>query len=137
MSEINFKIVTPERVIYEDKIQQVSVTTESGEITILPRHIQMVSLIKPGELRIKKEDGMVVMAISGGFVEVRDKNEVVILADTAERDHEIDVEKAKEAHARAEKMLEEKESMDDIEYAKLQAVIDREMARVRVGNKYR
>lgn len=137
MNEIDFKIVTPEKTIYEDKILQLSVFTEMGEITILPNHVPIVSLIKAGELRLKKSDGEVVMAVSGGFVEVRGKNEVVILADSAERAEDIDIEKAEAARKRAEEMLEEKETMDDLEFAKLQAVIDREMARIRVGNKYR
>jgi len=134
---LQFKIATPEKVVYEDEINQVSIPTTSGEITILPNHIPLVSVVQAGELKIVDKDGEHVLAVAGGFLEVRDNNEIVILADNAERAEEIDLERAEQARERATKELEQAKSMENVDFAKLQVVLDREMNRIRVGKKYK
>ncbi len=134
---IEFKIVTPDGIIYEDKVEKVTVPTTSGEITILPKHIPLVSVLKAGELVAYKEDHPVAMSVAGGVVEVQSEDKVYIMADTAERAEEIDVERAEAARQRAEEIMQQKENVDDVDFAKLQAVIDREMARIRVAKKWR
>lgn len=134
---LKFKIVTPEKTVYENDIFQVSVPTMEGEITILPHHIPLVSILKSGELKIKDKDGDNAIAVSGGFLEVRGDNEIVILADHAERAQEIDITKAEEARKRAEQQMKEVVNKQDVDYAKLQAVIDREMNKIRVAKKYK
>lgn len=139
MSKINikFKIITIERVIYEDEIDQLTVPTESGEITVLARHAPLVSMLKPGELRIKKDDHTVSLAVSTGFLEIRKNSEVYILADSAERVEEIDIEASREARARAEELLKQKQNRSDVDFAKLQAIINRETARLKIAGKYK
>lgn len=134
---LKFKIATPEKVVYEDEIKQVSVPTTTGEITILPHHIPLVSVIQAGEMKIVDNEGEHILAIASGFIEVRANNEVVILADHAERAGDIDLERAQEARTRAEKEIAEAKDRQDVDFAKLQAILDREMNRVRVGNKYK
>jgi F-type H+-transporting ATPase subunit epsilon len=134
---IKFKIATPEAVIYEDEIFQVSIPTTSGEITVLPGHIPLVSVLQAGELKIKDKEGDHIIAVAGGFVEVKGSNDIVILADNAERAEEIDIDRAEEARKRAEEEVEHAKNRQDVDFARLQAVIDREMNRVRVGNKYK
>jgi len=134
---IKFKIVTPEKVVYEDEIIQVTIPTTDGEITVLENHIPLVSVLKSGDLIIKDKDGEHHMAVAGGFLEVNANNEIVILADNAERAGEIDLERAEEARKRAEEQMKQSKAGEDIDFAKLQAVIDREMNRIRVGKKYR
>ncbi|MFH1286890.1 MAG: ATP synthase F1 subunit epsilon [Candidatus Magasanikbacteria bacterium] len=134
---INFRIATPESVVYEDEISQVSIPTTSGEITVLPGHIPLVSVIQSGELKFSDKEGDHKFAIAGGFVEVRGKDEVIILANNAERAEEIDIERAEEARKRAIKEIEEAENRADVDFARLQAVIDREMNRIRIGKKYK
>jgi len=134
---IKFKIATPEGVAYQDEIYQVSIPTMSGEITVLPNHIPLVSVLQAGELKIKDKDGDHPYAVSGGFLEIKGNNEIVILADHAERALEIDLVSAQAAIDRAQKEMEEAKNREDVDYAKLQAVLDREMNRVRVGNKYK
>ncbi|MEK7131302.1 MAG: ATP synthase F1 subunit epsilon [Patescibacteria group bacterium] len=134
---IKFKIVTPEKVIYENEIFQVSIPTMSGEITVLPNHIPLVSVLKAGELRIKDKDGEHNMAVSGGFLEVRGKNEIIILADHAERVADIDIAKAEEARQRAEEQMKNIKNVQDVDYARLQAAIDRETNKLKVAKKYR
>jgi len=134
---INFKITTPEKTVYENNVvEQVTIPTMDGEITVMPNHIPLVSILKAGELLIKDKIGLHPIAVAGGFLEVRGNNEIIILADNAEVATEIDVDRAEAARARAEKEMKEK-SVADVDYARLQAVIDREMNRIRVGKKYR
>ena len=134
---MNFKIVTPEKIVYQNEILQVSIPTMSGEITVLPNHIPLVSVLKAGELKIKDKDGEHNMAVSGGFLEVRGNNEIIILADHAERVADIDIAKAEEAKQRAEEQMKNIKNVQDVDYAKLQAVIDREVNKMRVAKKYR
>jgi len=134
-SKIKFKIVTPERAVYEDEIDQVTLPTAEGEITVLPNHIPLISVLVPGELTAKKGDEEIAMAVSGGMIEVRE-NEITILADTAERAEEINVKRAEEARERAEKLKEEKIRMDETEYAAVAALMERNLARIRVARKH-
>jgi F-type H+-transporting ATPase subunit epsilon len=137
MKILKLKIATPEKVIYENEVDQVSIPTMDGEITVLPNHVPLVSVLKAGEMRIKDKEGEQILAVSGGFLEVRGQNEIVILADNAERATEIDIERAEQARLRAEELMKQTKSVEDVDFAKLQAMIDREMNRVRVGKKYK
>ena len=136
MAEIRLKIVTPERVLYEDTVSQLSVSTTTGQITILPHHLPLVSLLAPGEIIIKKgtqsED---LMSVSGGFIEVL-PNQVVILADTAEKAAEIDEQRAEEARNRAQELLKTK-VVDAEQFAHFSASLEKELARLRVARKYK
>ncbi len=137
MKILKLKIATPEKVIYENEILQVSIPTMDGEITVLPNHVPLISVLKAGEMRIVDKEGEQILAVSGGFLEVRGQNEIVILADNAERATEIDVDRAEQARLRAEELMKQTKSVEDVDFAKLQAMIDREMNRVRVGKKYK
>ncbi len=134
---LKIKIVTPEKIVYENEVYQVSIPTMSGEITVLPNHIPLVSVMKSGELRIKDKSGEVHLAVSGGFVEVRGNNEIVLLSDYAERVEEIDVQRAEEARKRAEEQMKQAKNVEDVDFAKLQALMDRNMNRIRIARKYR
>src|SRR3989338_2718611 len=134
---LNFKIVTPEGIVYQDEIVQATIRTMDGEITILPDHVPLVSILKTGELRVKDKEGEHVMALAGGFLEMRGNNELVLLADNAERAEHIDVDRAEQARKRAEELMKQAENVADVDFAKLQAMIDREMNRLRVARKYR
>ncbi len=134
-NKIKFEIVTPERTVLKETVEQITLPTKSGEITVLPGHVPLVSMLSPGEIIIKKEGENVSMAVSGGFVEVM-VNKVVVLADTAERAEDIDRERAEEAKRRAEKLKEQKTG-DAREFAALSSMIEKEMARIRVARKHR
>lgn len=131
-SKIQFKIVTPERSVYEAEIDQATLPVVDGQVTILPGHRSYIAALKPGEIMLKKGTEEVHLATSGGFVEFNN-NALVLLADTAEHSAEINVERAEEARARAEELKKEKLTMSDMEYARVAAAIEKEMARIRVG----
>jgi len=134
---IKFEITTPERVVLKEEILQVTVPTIEGEITVLPKHSPLVSVLKPGVLELKKMDGSIeIVSVSGGFVEVL-LNKIIILADTAERAEEIDLERAEEARKRAEESLKNLRSIDSVEFANLSAMLEKELARTRSAKKWR
>ncbi|NQV12524.1 ATP synthase F1 subunit epsilon [Candidatus Uhrbacteria bacterium] len=134
---IQFSIVTPERKILSQTVDSVSVMTSTGEITILPNHAPLVSELKPGELKLVVEGKEEFLAVSTGFIEVRNNGEVVILADTADRAEELDLEAIKEAQADAKRIMEEATSVNDEAYAHAAAALEREFARHRVAIKRR
>ncbi len=139
MKKINLKITTPEKVILEKEVTQVTLPVQDfGEITILPNHIPYLSLLSSGLVQAKDlKDKPLMMAVSGGFLEFSENN-LTILADTAERAEEIDLERAEEARKRAEKMMqEEHDSLSKEQYAVVVARLEKQLARIRVAKKYR
>lgn len=134
---INLKIVTPERIVYEDMVDSVSLMTEMGEVTILPNHVPLVANLRAGEVRLKKNGEESYLVASTGFLEVRPGNQVVILADTAERVEELELEKIEEAKERARKFLTETRHKDDVAFADAAVHLERELARYRVAMKRR
>ncbi|MEE8442295.1 MAG: F0F1 ATP synthase subunit epsilon [Dehalococcoidia bacterium] len=117
MPTIQLEIVTAERMVYSEDVNGIVAPGIEGELGILPLHAPLLTILQPGELRIMK-DGQedVLMAVSGGFLEVM-ANRVVILADTAERVEEIDEARAEEATRRAQERLEHRVSDNDLERA--------------------
>ena len=132
---IKFKIVTPERTVFEDEIEQATLPVADGEVTILPNHRSYIGALKAGEIMLKKGKEEFSFAISGGFIEF-DNNNLVVLADTAERAEEIDEKRAEAARARAEEFKKQKITMDDSEYARVASAIEKEMARIKVAKKH-
>ena len=130
MNKIRFKIATPERVVYESEVDSVSCPTEMGEVTILPNHIPLVANLRAGELRV---DGKNIF-VAGGFLEVRPGNEVVILADAAEHEEEIDLARAEEARERARKAMSE-QTLSEEEYAATAAALEKSLARIQFAKK--
>jgi F-type H+-transporting ATPase subunit epsilon len=134
-SKIKFKIVTSEKTVFEDEVDQATFETTDGQITILPNHRSYITSLKSGEAMIKKKDEEVFLSISGGFIEFHD-NTLIVLADTAERAEEIDLARAEEARKRAEELKNKVISMDEEEYAHVAAAIQKEAARIRVAKKH-
>lgn len=132
-------IATPNGVIYDKKAKSITLPTESGVVTILDDHQPMISLLKAGEIGITEDEGTpdFIMSVSTGVLEVQPESHIYIMADTAERAEDIDIALAQEAMAKAKQELEKQDQLDDIDFARLQAMIDKELARITVGKKYR
>ncbi len=133
MAEKKFKleIVTPERLILSKEIVSVVVPGAEGSIGILAGHSPLMSEIIAGEVWMRDADGHVdVLAISGGFMEVR-RNSVRILADTAEMPADIDIARAEAAKRRAEERL--RLASTDVDMARAEAALKRAIARLRVA----
>lgn len=134
---IKFELVTPERVVLKEEVRQITIPTRSGEITVLPNHIPLVSVLKAGIIEVITEKGETeIMSVSGGFVEVL-KDKVVILADRSERAYEIDLARAEEARQRAEELKKQAEFADDAKFAEISAIIEKELARSRAVMRWR
>ena len=134
MSAIKLDIVTAERAVFSDDVDVLVVPGIEGQLGILPHHAPLVTMLQPGELRIKKEGTELRMAITGGFIEVRPER-VIVLADAAEREEEIDVQRAEAAKRRAEEQL--KERPQGIDSARVEAALRRALIRLEVAERRR
>jgi F-type H+-transporting ATPase subunit epsilon len=101
---IKLEIVTPERKVFDETVDSVTVPTATGEVGILPNHAPLISSLKSGILSFANKGASEKMVVSGGFVEVS-ANTVSVLTDIAEKASEIDVESAKVEREAAEKAL--------------------------------
>ncbi len=136
METISVKLITPERVVFSGDATQITLPTSEGEVTVLPHHIPLVALLRPGEIRVEDGAGNVVpLAVSTGFISVEGQT-LSVFVETAEHVEEILVERAKEAHDRAVAAMEEKH-LDAAEYGFLAAKVEKELARMHIVRKYR
>ena len=133
--KIKFKIVTPEKVLFESEVDQVTLPASDGQVTILPDHRSYIASLKSGEILLKTNGKEQLLVVSSGFVEFN-KNNLVVLADTAESADEIDVDRAEQARKRAEEIKHEKVVMNEMEYATAAAAIEKEAMRIRVARKH-
>ncbi len=131
------EVVTPERVVLKRNIYRITVPTKEGEITVLPKHLPLVSILIPGVLEFVNENNeREVVSVSGGFVEVL-RNKVVILADTAERAEELDSEQVEEARKKAEQMVRETKREDAERFAEISTSLAKELARSKAVKRWK
>lgn len=127
---IHLEIVTAERVVLSDEVDQINAPTRDGRVGILPRHAPLLTILDIGELGIIKGNERTEYALAGGFMEVL-PNRVTILADTVERADEIDEARAERARQHAEERLRQRQSEQDMALA--EAELRRAMVRLRVA----
>ncbi len=125
-------IVTAERVVYSEDVDAVIAPGVEGQLGILPHHAPLMTILQAGELVVRRGREEDTLAISGGFLEVR-PDRVIVLADSAERAGEIDVDRAEAAKKRAEQRLTGKPA--EIDTAMVEAALRRAMARLTVAEK--
>jgi F-type H+-transporting ATPase subunit epsilon len=124
---IKLEIVTAERVVFTDDVDIVIAPGIDGDLGILPHHAPLMTVLNPGDLIARKSGEEYTMAISGGFLEVRD-DRVIVLADAAERAEEIDIKRAEEAKKKAQEALSHPTSQVDSAIA--EAALHRAIARI-------
>lgn len=134
---LHYTVVTPERIVLEGDAEAISVMTDMGEITVLPHHVPLLTLMKAGEMRIKHGGQDELLATSTGMFEVRADGTVVVLADTAERVEELEMDAIAAAKERAVQALVDARNRNDVSYADAAAHLERELARYRVALKKR
>lgn len=110
------EVVTPERLVLRRQAELVIVRTMQGDVGIMAQHIPMVAALKAGVLRARGEGQEERLAISGGFLEMTGEK-LTILATTAERPEEIDVDRARAAKERAERRLAQRSGELDVQRA--------------------
>ncbi len=128
------EIITPENVVYKDEVNEVVVPTIDGEIAILPNHVNLLTQINPGELIVKKGSSNQSLAIMGGFLEINN-NKISILADYAIKAENIQIAQAQEAKKRAEKLMSEKVSDNDLRVA--QGELIKAILELKIATKHR
>ena len=131
---IRLDIVTAERVVYSEEVDVLVAPGIEGELGILPHHTHLMTTLQAGELRVRRAGEEISMAISGGFLEVS-PDKVIVLAEAAERDTEIDLARAEEAKRRAQERLSHR--TPELDVARAEAALQRSMARVKVAQKRR
>jgi F-type H+-transporting ATPase subunit epsilon len=129
---LKIDVVTAERIVYSADVDEVVAPGAQGQLGILPHHAPLMTILEAGALVIKKGGQEDILAISGGFLEVR-PDHVIVLADQAERAEEIDAARAEDARKRAEARLKEKTTGMDEDQA--EAALRRAMVRLSVLDK--
>jgi F-type H+-transporting ATPase subunit epsilon len=136
---LKLKVVTPDKVIVDEVVDNLSIPTTSGVITVLDKHIPLVSTIKSGEMIVRKAGSGISYAVFKGLVNVRPHRkgltEVVVLLERGESVEELDHARAEEALARAKAMKTEK--ADDEDFALFEGMIEKELNRVKIAVKHR
>ncbi len=147
--QLKLKIVTPEKLILEEMVDQVSLPTLEGEITILPDHIPLIAGLASGDVVALVNGEHVPMAVVGGFVEVKNLvvgvpsgtpttiTEVAILADFAEHVSELTEEKIEKAKARAEELKKQMENKNHVNFEYFEAELERSLTRVKIADKWK
>ncbi len=130
MAGIRLDIVTAEQVVFSEDVDVIVAPGVEGELGILPHHSPLMTMLQPGELRIRKDGEEFFIVVSGGFFEVR-PDRVIVLADAAERADEIDIARAEEAKRRAEERLSL--AAPDVDLSRAEASLRRSLARLKVG----
>ena len=123
------RVITPDRVFYENRVKMVEFNTTEGEIGILPGHIPLTVIVKPGVLNITEADGEKMAALHSGFAEILPER-VTILAEIIEWPEEIDEKRAEAAKARAEDRIRTKSS--DTDLLRAETALQRAVARIEV-----
>ena len=132
---IRVDIVTAERLVFSEDADIVMVPGVEGELGILPHHAPIMTMIKPGEVLVRKGTEEYSLAVSGGFLEVK-PDHITILADAAERADEIEIARAEAAKKRAEESLKGRTTAET-DLANAEASLRRAMARLKVAEKRR
>ena len=132
MANIKLDIVTAERSVFSDEVDEITAPGIEGQFTLLPNHAPFMTLLLPGELIIRKNREELPLAVTGGFLE-NHQNTVTILADAAERVDEIDTARAEEAKKRAQEQITHGASQTDIAVA--EASLRRSITRLKVAQR--
>lgn len=134
MSTMKLNIVTPDGPAFEGDVEMVSVKAKSGELGVLPGHVPTVAPLEINVVRIKKQGGSTEkVAVNGGFIEIR-KDQVNILAPSAELAEDIDVERARASKERAEKRLQQAKQ-DDVDHKRAEFALKRAINRLDAAGK--
>ena len=138
MAQMTVQIVTPDGLVYDHHAAFVSVKTIDGELGILPRDINTIAVLEVDQVKVRRVDDdkhIDWVAVNGGIIEIAD-NVITIVADSAERERDIDISRAERAKLRAEQEIEEahdKHLIDQERRAKI--ALQRAINRINVGSK--
>lgn len=134
---IKLKVVTPDKVVIDELVDNISIPTTTGVITVLNKHVPLISTIRSGEMLVRRGGSGISYAVFNGVINVRPHikglTEVVVLLERSEVSEEIDEARAQQALKRAKELLEEES--DEVEFGRLEGMIEKELNRVRIAMK--
>ncbi|MBP2001814.1 F-type H+-transporting ATPase subunit epsilon [Paenibacillus shirakamiensis] len=133
MNTFLLEIVTPERIVFSEQVESLSVRGEEGELGILAGHVPLVTPLKVAPISVKSGNTRATLAVHGGFLEVQ-KDKVILLAEGAERSTDIDVERAKAARERAERRLNSQGNRDLVDHRRAELALQRAVTRINVSS---
>ncbi len=134
MAEINLEIITPEKIIYKDSVDSITVPGTKGMFQVLKDHAPLMSTIEIGVITLKKNDVNTYLTTAGGTIEVLNNN-VLILADSVEVINDIDIDRAESAKTRAEENLKRKKE-EEIDGVRAELALKRAINRISAKEKY-
>jgi F-type H+-transporting ATPase subunit epsilon len=130
---IHLEVVTPEGIVVSEEAQIVASPGSLGEFGVLSGHTPFLTTLKIGMIRYTDANGKEhYVFVSGGFAEAL-PDKVTVLAESAEKRSDIDLERAKEALARAEKRLAEDRAREEIDFARARGSLERATVRIRIA----
>ena len=132
MATFTLTIVTAERQVFSEEVDALVAPGIDGQLGILPNHAPLMTQLQPGEMTVRSGNDETVLAVTGGFMEVLN-NRVTILADTAEMDVEIDLERAETALERANRWVEDRP--EDIDLTRALRAFQRAQVRVELARR--
>src|SRR3989344_2158560 len=133
---LHLQIITPEKTVFDDEVDQVSLPTSTGQITVLPHHVGLVTEVEPGELTFKKHQKESRLAAGFGFAQVGADN-VKILVDLAAPEEEIEEKRIEEAKKQAEEALKMKHTLSEEEYATAAANLQKALIQLKIKRRRR
>jgi F-type H+-transporting ATPase subunit epsilon len=134
MSELILEIITPEKPIFKDQIEAVTIPGTLGSFQILKNHAPIISSFEIGIIKVKTASAETFYTTAGGTVEVN-KNQVLVLADSIEKITDINVDRAEQAKKRAEERLQKKHE-EKIDEARAKAALNRALNRLNAVKKF-
>lgn len=137
---IKLKIITPEKLVFEENVEQVTMPTEAGEITVLPGHIPMVTVLGRGDIVAKINGEDVPLVAVGGFAKIDNtggESEVAILADFAEHVGVITESEIEKAQARAVELQKQFENNEIVDIEHFETELARSLTRASIGAKWK
>lgn len=128
-NKLKLEVVTPYGLVFSEDVDEVTCSGSEGEFGVLPGHVAFFTTLKIGMLSYKKENATKYIFVSWGYAEVG-PDRVMVLADSAEKSEEIDVERAKAAMKRAEERLKKAEEID---FTRAESAVERAVTRIQVA----
>ena len=131
--KLQFEIVTPDRLVQKDEVDELQIPGKNGYLGILPGHAPLITELTVGELSYQKDKVTRYLSVAGGYCEVL-PNRVTLLAETAEKPEEINVDRARASKERAEKRLADSQN-PDIDFDRAMVSLQRALIRLQVSQK--
>jgi F-type H+-transporting ATPase subunit epsilon len=133
MATLRLEIVTPEHTAYSEDVEMVTLPGSEGELGVFPNHVPLLTILKPGELRVVRNGRASSLAVGEGFIEIT-ADRVSVLTDVALEAERIDESAAEQAVARAQAAMKEDHSAEEI--AAIQASLQKALAQLHVKRRH-